>query len=371
MTHALKNIIKHILRQAMPIAMPIMRHTICRRFPPHLSMTVPEAETKMKRIHPDTGATCLCRNKISPVADLHIIIPAYNTRPYLRDCLDSVYRQHTRFSIFITVIDDGSTDGTAELLDRYVSDIRETAVYQPTEVIHQPNGGPAAARNKALGHIRGRYVTFLDSDDRLLPGAIESLMSRATGQRADIAEGHTHEGATMHGMACGKIYDARLFAGLRFPPSYIFEDTINIFFLYPICRKRIKVPGRHYFYRNNRTSVMHSFQGRPRAVEALWVSRRVLADYFASGHRPTQQLLADYIGDALSTASVIHTLRSEEAMQACFVILADMAHTYFRAMLSDRNTMALLPRTLRHAATALVRKDYRHFRAALASACRF
>ncbi len=371
MTHALKNLIKHILRQAMPLRLPILRRTTCRRFPVHVSMTRDEAEAVLTALHPDTGGSCLCRNKIRPVADLHIIIPVYNARPYLTECLDSVYGQKTRFSLFVSIIDDGSTDGSAEMLDRYLQNMKGTAMYYRTEVIHQPNGGPSMARNRALDCIRGRYITFVDSDDRLLPGAIECLMSAAVEQNADIAEGNTDRLTTTHGVAWGKVYRAELFRTVHFPRGYWFEDTINIFYLYPLCHRRIQVPGRHYFYRNNTASIMHSYQGRPRAVESLWVSRRVLADYFASGHRATPQLFADFVQDALSTATTIHTLGSEEAMQATFVLLANLARTYFADMLSDRAAISRLPYAPRHAAMSLASGDYRTFRAVQTSICPF
>ncbi len=366
---ALKNSIKWLLRQLIPYRLPILLHTTCRRFPVHVSMTVTEAESALTALHPDLGGSCLCRNNINPVADLHIIIPVYNAGKYLMDCLDSVYTQETRFSFFVSIIDDGSTDGSAEILDKYLQSLKGTAMYDRTEVIHQQNSGPSIARNRALDNIRGRYVTFVDSDDILLPGAIESMMSEVIEQDADIAEGNTQNNVSCHGMACGKVYSANLFRTVHFPPNYWFEDTINVFYLYPTCSKRIQVVGKHYYYRNNMASIMHSFQGSVRAIDSLWVSRRVLSDYFASGHRATEQLFIDFVQDSLSTAAHIQTLGNEQAMQALFVILADIAHKYFTEMLTNAPVLSRLPYASRHIATALAQKNYRLFRAVQASVC--
>lgn len=367
----LKNQIKHILRHILPHRLPLLLGTTGWRHPRHLTMTAAEAEAILTAIHPDRGSTCLCHNRMEPVANLHVIIPVYNAAPYLQACLDSVYTQETRFSFFVTIIDDGSTDGSALLLDHYLQSLRGTPMYARTEVIHQPNGGLSRARNRGLECIRGQYVTFVDSDDMLLPGALEALMSAAEAQGADIAEGYTDRGTSVHGMACGKVYRARLFLSVHFPPDYWFEDTVNIFYLYPLCHKHIRVPGRHYFYRDNGASIMHSYRGRARAVESLWVSRRVLTDYFASGHTSTAQLFADFLQDALSTATAIHTLGNEEAMRATFVLLSSLARTYFASMLSSKACTARLPYLLRHTAASFARGDYRLFRAAQAAMCPF
>lgn len=91
---------------------------------------------------------------------ISIVIPVYNVAPYLRECLDSVLAQ--QFADWEAIcLDDGSTDGSAKILDAYaVKDSRIKAV-------HQPNMGVSAARNAALRIAEGEYVTFLDGDDKI------------------------------------------------------------------------------------------------------------------------------------------------------------------------------------------------------------
>ena len=87
-----------------------------------------------------------------------IIIPVYNVAPYLRECLDSVLNQ--TFNDWETIcVDDGSTDGSAAILDEYA------ARDHRFRVIHQANAGVSAARNKALGVAKGVYLGFIDADD--------------------------------------------------------------------------------------------------------------------------------------------------------------------------------------------------------------
>lgn len=110
---------------------------------------------------------------------LTVIMPAYNAEKYIEDSVRSVLGQS--FSdLHLIVVNDGSTDATEAILQRMArSDAR-------LEVLTVPNGGPAAARNRALEQTDGSadYILFMDSDDRLLPDAVEYALSGA--RDADI-----------------------------------------------------------------------------------------------------------------------------------------------------------------------------------------
>jgi len=89
---------------------------------------------------------------------ISVIIPVYNVAAYLPACLDSVLAQSYR-DFELLLVDDGSTDGSADVCDDYAC--RDARV----SVIHQINRGPSAARNAALEVAQGDYVAFIDSDD--------------------------------------------------------------------------------------------------------------------------------------------------------------------------------------------------------------
>lgn len=84
-----------------------------------------------------------------------VVVPVYNCRPYLASCLESALAQ-TYPALEVIVVDDGSTDGSAELLAAFAGRIR---------VVAQRNAGAAAARNLGASHARGSFLAFLDSDD--------------------------------------------------------------------------------------------------------------------------------------------------------------------------------------------------------------
>jgi glycosyltransferase involved in cell wall biosynthesis len=96
-----------------------------------------------------------------------VVIPIYNVEKYLRDCLSSVVEQTLR-DIEIICIDDGSLDGSADILREF------SAHDNRFEVITQKNAGLSAARNRGLASATGDYIYFLDSDDFLVPRALET-----------------------------------------------------------------------------------------------------------------------------------------------------------------------------------------------------
>lgn len=102
---------------------------------------------------------------------LSIIIPAYNAEAYLPQCLDSILAQEHQ-DCEVIVVDDGSTDGTAALLERYPD----------VKVVHQENHGMSTARNRGLDEARGEYILFVDSDDLLTAGALETLVAELSGE---------------------------------------------------------------------------------------------------------------------------------------------------------------------------------------------
>jgi GT2 family glycosyltransferase len=99
-----------------------------------------------------------------------VITPAFNAAPYLDHTLESAIRQtFTDFELLI--VDDGSTDETRQIAERYAA--RDPRVH----VIHQDNRGIAAARNAALSRARGRYFALLDSDDLWFPSYLEEQLA--------------------------------------------------------------------------------------------------------------------------------------------------------------------------------------------------
>ena len=114
--------------------------------------------------------------------DVSILVPVHNCRPYLDRCLTSLLEQPV--SKEIVVVDDGSTDGSRDLLADYAARFPEIRVwYQPA------SGGAGRPRNRAIAHAVGRYVFFCDADDHLGPEALQRMLAMADRNGSDIVLG--------------------------------------------------------------------------------------------------------------------------------------------------------------------------------------
>ena len=111
---------------------------------------------------------------------ISVIIPAYNVEKYILKCLESIIKQ-TYSNIEIILVDDGSTDKTAEICDEYAK--KDDRI----KVIHTENRGVSEARNKGLENVKGDWITFVDSDDWIEENFCEVLLKKTKDYDADIA----------------------------------------------------------------------------------------------------------------------------------------------------------------------------------------
>lgn len=103
-----------------------------------------------------------------------IIVPVYNVVNFLPQCIESLMAQ-SYGNIELIFIDDGSTDGSSNVLDEYgTKDLR-------IHVLHQPNSGVSTARNKGIEIATGDYCCFVDGDDNVCPNYIAEMLKYVTG----------------------------------------------------------------------------------------------------------------------------------------------------------------------------------------------
>ena len=111
---------------------------------------------------------------------ISIIVPVYNLCDYINNTLDSIFQQ-TYTNIEVIAVDDGSTDGSAEALDKYLKKEDRLVVY------HKKNGGVTDARLKGIEVSKGDYIGFVDGDDLIDPDMYERLIKNALNNHADIS----------------------------------------------------------------------------------------------------------------------------------------------------------------------------------------
>lgn len=232
---------------------------------------------------------------------ISVIIPVYNTKKYLQSCLNSILAQ-TYTDLEVLFIDDGSTDGSGELLDAFAE--QDSRV----RVIHQKNGGVCAARNRGIEEARGDYLSFIDSDDTLEPDLYETLMSLIREHGVDIAHcsynrvtgdvvkpignsGALHlrdgdqalecllTGKLFVGSCWTKLYARRLFDDVRFPAGIrTSEDMLVNFRLFRQVEKSAFLDVCKYNYLTSDTSSCIRTPQRKRAEDLLTVNRRMLEE---------------------------------------------------------------------------------------------
>ena len=216
---------------------------------------------------------------------ISVIVPVFNVAGYLPQCVDSILSQDYG-NLEVILIDDGSTDGSGEICDRYA------ALDSRVRAIHQKNGGAAAAKNAGLRLATGEYLAFADSDDYLEPGAYGFLMkvllengadavqgsfrevyrNRAEEQRIseEILEGYDYLLRFPKDFSCAllwnKLYRRALFDGVFFEEGHKIDDEYFTYqgFLQP--RKVVRIDRVVYNYRKRASSVMSSPESAERLV---------------------------------------------------------------------------------------------------------
>lgn len=330
------------------------------------TMPAETARKKLLACSPCPTGTTKASNTLLPKrCDLQIIIPAYNVERYLAACMDSVLAQETKYSFHVILVDDGAKDATPAICDRYADDPRVT-------VIHQANRGLSGARNTGLRELFGRYILFIDSDDLLLPGAIEALLDTAFSNDADLVEGganyvfdthqeiaHCYDTAapvanpyTLHGHAWGKVYRAEIFENLCFPEGFWYEDSLLSYMIFPAVKRAYVCPHISYGYRINESGIVKSSVGKPRAVETYWITEVLLKEHTDTG-LPTDEAFYEY----LLLQARLNQLRIEnlspEIQESVFVLTCDLLQHAFAGM--------SLP-TQKPLQKALRRKDFGMFK---------
>jgi len=111
--------------------------------------------------------------------DISVVIPVYNTEKYIVECVESVVA-NTQAEYEILCINDGSTDSSLELLNKLAEK------YDCVKVASQENAGQSAARNKAIEMARGKYLYFLDSDDKIGQDALKNLLGYLEKEQLDV-----------------------------------------------------------------------------------------------------------------------------------------------------------------------------------------
>lgn len=201
---------------------------------------------------------------------LSVIVPVYNVEKYLAECVESLLGQ-TLTAMEILLVDDGSTDSSGEIAERYAAEYPEKV-----RCLHVENGGQGRARNFALPLAKGEYLGFVDSDDWVVPDMYEKLCRLADETGADVVSCdflERYEDGTENrvpgafqehplsfaGSCCNKVFRAALVGDLRFPEDRLWYEDFYFSAVMLIRAKHTEyIREPLYIYRRGQPSTMHN-----------------------------------------------------------------------------------------------------------------
>ena len=211
---------------------------------------------------------------------ISIIVPFYNVEEYLEQCLDSIQSQ-TYKNIEVILVNDGSTDGSKEICEKYCK--RDTRF----RLMNQTNQGQSVARNRGMQETTGEFLTFVDSDDIIKEDMLEQLMKQMTSENIDIVEcWYTHNeqelkpkteeniGIVFRGDAkealislcrdnivrlnpVAKLFRREVILNFPFLEGLIYEDVYSGIGILKQIRNMVKINYTGYYYRLRSGSTMN------------------------------------------------------------------------------------------------------------------
>jgi len=217
---------------------------------------------------------------------ISIIVPIYNVEKYLEKCINSLLLQDIDVEYEIVLVDDGSTDKSGLICDKY------DAIHDNIRVIHKKNGGLSDARNVGVMNSSGKYITFVDSDDYVSADYLRVLYKPMVMKNADVSSAlhlsvsesdpcdYTQPVSSSEKVevfkngrdilefaligkkgslnAWCKMYSRELITKHLFPVGKLYEDMLNIYEIYNESHIVAFTPARIYYYLQRKNSIVRS-----------------------------------------------------------------------------------------------------------------
>ena len=209
---------------------------------------------------------------------ISVIVPVYNVEKYLERCIDSILRQ-TYSDLEILLIDDGSSDNSGKICDKYVK--KDNRI----KVIHKKNGGISDVRNVGIENAKGDYIGFVDSDDYIADDMFETLYKLSNENNADISIVSFYEmyngkligvrddktltkmnkqealkelliDTNIQSYMWNKLFKKELFDNLRFPLGKNFEDIATVLLIFERANKVVLLQDPKYYYLRRDDSIV-------------------------------------------------------------------------------------------------------------------
>jgi len=262
---------------------------------------------------------------------ISVIVPVYNAEKYIHRCVDSILGQTFR-DFELILVDDGSPDTCGAICDAYA--VQDSRV----RVLHQPNGGQAAARNRGVAAAAGEWICFVDSDDLIHPQMLEHLYRAARETGAGISccgmveaevcpvgfaqpvhysawselcdeallEKLHQLGEHRYWVICGKLIRRALVERYPMAEGRIYEDNAIAFRWLHEAETVANTENRYYFYQRNETGTTKSAFSLKK-LDFLWALETQMAFYKSVGYaRMYRKICAYYLTTAAWYSRRVH-----------------------------------------------------------------
>lgn len=269
-----------------------------------VDVNIDDARNIVNGIHPRLDSHPVYEKKpIDDNIDLSIVVPVYNYVDIIESNIDSILNQKTEYNYQLIIVDDGSTDGAADVLKRYADNPK-------VKLIFQKNAGIGAARNTGINNADGKYLMFVDCDDIVHNDIVETLMNKAYSENYDmvmcahnlskerngaiyeivpnvypkynlIGYKNGDEIMNLAGLPWCKVYKREIWNNVRFFPGYWYEDTIIQFLIFMQCKNYAYIPKIEYEYKWYEKNFSHT-QGdsaNPKSIDTYWLLIEILEQY--------------------------------------------------------------------------------------------
>lgn len=298
-----------------------------------------EARKLLNKVDPKPNMSSEANN-YKPSKDLSIILPVYNSEQTIAQCIDSVLTQKAKYNYELIIINDGSTDKTKNIIEKY----NDNHII----VINQENRGFSGARNRGIDECTGKYIMFLDSDDCLVGDCIDLMMDNAISHDSDITQASHYSfydessnkkyevlkdcliESDMSEMICNpgypwaKLYKRELFTKVRFPLDVWFEDTIVTMLLFRMCKRVSVMSDVVYAYRINPNGITRTARESKKCINHYWVMEYCLEQSGKMG-LPNDKVQYEIVKKHMSTLLYRRIGKmGEEVKESAFILAADM-----------------------------------------------
>lgn len=240
---------------------------------------------------------------INEEIDLSIVVTVYNYGHLLEENIATYLDQNTKYKYELIFVNDGSTDNSREVLEKFVDNPK-------VKILDRPNGGLSAARNSGIKCATGKYLMFIDCDDKIHNDMVEDLLNEAYSKDCDLVMGahnlirikdgkvisilpsiyskynllaYKNNNKIMNypGFAWGKAYKRSLFDNVRYPESYWYEDTVTHFLLFTQCENfsYIEKPYYDYFWHDKNISHLQGNTKSLKTIDRYWLLVDIIDQY--------------------------------------------------------------------------------------------